>query len=307
MTTREDDGVENMFICSTHEYIMMFSNFGRMYRIKAYEIPEGSRTGKGMNIVNVLPLMPEEEIISILPVGKDLTVDSSICMITEKGIMKRTALDAFRNVRKTGIIAINIDEDDRLKFVAITNGNDQLVVATKNGLAIRFSESDVREMGRTARGVRAIRLRENDSVVGLAVLKENARLLTVTENGYGRISSFDDYRLQSRGGKGITNYRCAKYNTGVAGVISVNDDEDIILISSDGIIIRIPVAEISSFSRPAKGVRVMRVGENGKVLSLATAEHDDEQVNAHAEEAEADSGEVEGEDSVEDTEETTEE
>ena len=292
MTTREDDGVENMYTCSTHEYIMMFTNFGRMYRIKAYEIPEGSRTSKGMNIVNILPLMSGEEIINILPVGKDLTVDSSVCMITSKGIIKRTAIDAFKNVRKTGIIAINIDEDDELKFVALTSGEDNLIVATKNGLAIRFNESQAREMGRTARGVRAIKLREGDCVVGLTVCKENTRLLTVTENGYGRISSFDDYRVQSRGGKGITNYRCEKYDTKVASIISVNEDEDIILISSGGIVIRIPVAEISSFNRPAKGVRVMRVAEGTKVLTVATAEHDDEQVNAHAEEAEADAAEI---------------
>ena len=292
MTTREDDGVENMYTCSTHEYIMMFTNFGRMYRIKAYEIPEGSRTSKGMNIVNILPLMSGEEIINILPVGKDLTVDSSVCMITSKGIIKRTAIDAFKNVRKTGIIAINIDEDDELKFVALTSGEDNLIVATKNGLAIRFNESQAREMGRTARGVRAIKLREGDCVVGLTVCKENTRLLTVTENGYGRISSFDDYRIQSRGGKGITNYRCEKYDTKVASIISVNEDEDIILISSGGIVIRIPVAEISSFNRPAKGVRVMRVAEGTKVLTVATAEHDDEQVNAHAEEAEADAAEI---------------
>lgn len=295
MTTREDDDVENMFICSTHEYIMLFTSLGRMYRIKAYEIPEGSRTSKGMNVVNIIPLMQGEEVISILPVGKDLTVESSISMITKNGTIKRTELDKFKNVRKTGIIAINIEDGDELKFVALTNGNEELLVATKNGNAIRFAETDVREMGRTAKGVRAIKLKENDEVVGMTVCKENERLLTVTENGYGRISEFSDYRLQSRGGKGITNYRCEKYSTGVASVLSVNNDEDIIIISSDGIIIRMPVAEISSFARPAKGVRVMRITGESKVLSVATAEHDEKEVNSEPEAAEPDSNETEPE------------
>ncbi len=295
MTTREGDVIENMFTCSSHDYILMFSNLGRLYRIKAYEIPEGSRTSKGMNIVNILPLMPGEKIINILPLDNKIDLDNPfyVCMITKKGTIKRTSIEAFKNVRKTGIIAINIDEDDELACVCRTKGEDEILVASKKGFAIRFNENQAREMGRTARGVRAIRLREGDEVIAMVVCEDGHELLTVTETGYGRISSFDDYRVQSRGGKGITNYRTAKFGD-VTAVIEVDDDEDIIMISSRGIIIRIPVEEISRFARPAKGVRVMRVNsESGeKILSIATAVHDEGEVTNHPEAAEADAGDV---------------
>jgi len=270
---------------------MMFSNLGRMYRLKAYEIPEGSRTSKGMNIINILPLMQGEKIMNFLPVGSDLSAESYICMVTKKGVIKRTSLDAFKNVRKTGVIAINIDEDDELSFVRKTTGEKQLVVATKKGMSIRFNESQARVMGRTARGVRAIRLKDGDEVVGMSICRENATLLTVTETGYGRRSSLEDYRIQSRGGKGLTNYRTAHYGD-VAAIKVVDEDDDLIIISSDGIIIRIPVAEISTYARPAKGVRVMRVSEDEKILSIARASHDEEEANSHPEEAEEDAADV---------------
>ena len=295
MTTREGDIVENMFTCSSHDYILMFSNLGRLYRIKAYEIPEGSRTAKGMNIVNILPLMAGEKIINILPLDNKIDLDNPfyVCMITKKGTIKRTSIEAFKNVRKTGIIAINIDEDDELAYVCRTKGDEDLMVATKKGFSIRFNESQAREMGRTARGVRAIRLREGDEVIGMLVCKEGKEILTVTETGYGRISSFDDYRAQSRGGKGITNYRTAKYGD-VAEIVAVDNNDDIIMITSTGIIIRVPVEEISRFARPAKGVRVMRVKVEleERILSIATATHDSEEVTDHPEAAEADAGDV---------------
>ncbi len=295
MTTREGDIVENMFTCSSHDYILMFSNLGRLYRIKAYEIPEGSRISKGLNIVNILPLMPGEKIINILPIDNKIDLDNPfyVCMITKNGTIKRTSIEAFKNVRKTGIIAINIDENDELAYVCRTNGDEELVVATKKGYSIRFNENDAREMGRTARGVRAIKLREGDKVIGMLVVKEGKEILTVTETGYGRISSFDDYRTQTRGGKGITNYRTAKYGD-VAEIIAVDNEDDIIMITSNGIIIRVPVEEISRFSRPAKGVRVMRVKtEQGeKILSIATATHDNDEVTDHPEAADADAGDV---------------
>ena len=312
MTTREGDIVENMFTCSSHDYVLMFSNLGRLYRIKAYEIPEGSRTAKGMNLVNILPLMPEEKIINILPLDSKIDVENLfyVCMITKKGTVKRTSIEAFKNVRKTGIIAINIDEGDELAYVCRTHGEDELMVATKKGYSIRFNESQAREMGRIARGVRAIRLREGDEVVGMVVCKQGKEILTVTETGYGRISSFDDYRIQSRGGMGILNYRTAKYGE-VAAIIAVDNDEDVIMITSNGIIIRVPVEEISRFARPAKGVRVMRVNTQSgeKILSIATATHDSEEVTDHPEAAEADAGETGGADEPEtdDADEITEE
>lgn len=294
MTTREDDIVENMFVCSSHDTIMLFSNLGRVYRIKAYEIPEGSRTAKGMNIINVVPLMPEEKITIILPCTVKDEEERYICMITKKGIIKRTRLSDFKNTRKTGIIAISIDDDDELGFVRMTTGNENLLVATKKGFAIQFNENAVRTMGRTARGVKAINMRENDSVIDMAICNENTRILTVTKTGYGRISPISCYRVQSRGGKGLMNYRTEKYGD-VAAVLPVEENEDIIMIASNGIIIRIFAGDISEFARPAKGVRIMRVADGEEILSVAKAEHDASEVNDKPEEADADAGTVEAE------------
>ncbi len=290
MTTREEDAVENMFVCSSHDYIMLFSNLGRMYRIKAYEIPEGSRTGKGMNLINILPLMPDEKITIILP-ASELDEDNYIAMVTKKGTIKRTKVSEFRNTRKSGIIAINIDEDDELGFVRMTNGKQNIFIATRDGLAIQFKEENVRSMGRTARGVRAINMREGDRVIDMAIVDEESRILTVTETGYGRISSIADYRLQSRGGKGLTNYRTEKYGK-VAATIPVGDNDDIIMIASNGIVIRIYVGDISQFNRPAKGVRVMKVAEGEKILSVALTEHNEDEVTEKPEEADADAGDA---------------
>ena len=288
MTTREDDAVENMFVCSSHDYIMLFSNLGRMYRIKAYEIPEGSRTAKGMNIVNILPLMPEEKITIILPTS-ELDEEHFITMVTKKGIIKRTKLSEFKNTRKSGIIAISIDEDDELTFVKMTGGDDNLLIATKKGMAIQFNENGVRAVGRNARGVKAITIKEDDEVVAMAVTDENTRLLTITETGYGRVSMISDYRLQSRGGKGLINYRVDKYGD-VAAVLEVTDNDDIIMIASNGILIRIFSGDISTFARPAKGVRVMRVGEGEKVLSVAVTEHSEDEETSLPDAPEADAG-----------------
>ncbi|MBR5223140.1 MAG: DNA gyrase subunit A [Clostridia bacterium] len=290
MTTREDDIVENMFVCSSHDYVMLFSNLGRMYRIKAYEIPEGSRTSKGMNMVNIVPLMPGEKITVILP-ASELDEEKYIAMVTKKGTIKRTKVSEFRNTRKSGIIAISIDDDDELAFVRMTDGNQNLFVATKNGLAIQFKETDVRAMGRNARGVRAISMRAGDEVVDMAVTVPDTKILTITETGYGRISNISDYRIQTRGGKGLTNYRTEKYGC-VAATIPVTGEEDIIMIASNGIVIRIFAGDISTFSRPAKGVRVMRVAEGEKILSVGIAEHNEAEVNDKPEEADADAGTV---------------
>ncbi|MBR3593305.1 MAG: DNA gyrase subunit A [Clostridia bacterium] len=286
MTTREEDAVESMFICDAHDPIMMFSNLGRVYRMKAYEIPEGSRQSKGMNIVNLLPLMAGEKITHIVPV-KDADENSYVVMVTDKGTIKRTKLSAYKNTRSTGIIAINLEDGEELAFVKITGGESELLIATKKGKSIRIDERDAREMGRTAHGVRAIKLREGDCVVGMTEITDESIILTVTETGYGRRSNAADYRLQSRGGQGVTNYNVQKYGD-VATVLSVTEDEDIIMIASNGIIIRIAVNEISTFARPAKGVRVMRVAEGEKILSIVTADHSDEEESAElpAEDAE---------------------
>ncbi len=294
MTTREEDSVENMFVCSSHDRIMLFSNLGRVYRIKAYEIPEGSRTSKGMNLVNVVPLMAGEKINVIIPVTATDEDERYICMITRQGVVKRTKLSDFKNTRKSGIIAISIDEGDELAHVRMTDGDNNLLVATKKGKAIHFNEHQVRSMGRTARGVKAINMAEDDIVVDMALCKEDTRILTVTETGYGRISPISHYRLQSRGGKGLTNYRVEKYGD-VAAVLPIEKNEDIIMIASNGIVIRIFGDTISEFARPAKGVRVMRVAEGERILSVAKAEHDEAEVNDTPEEADADAGAVDGE------------
>ena len=294
MTTREEDNLDNMFVCSSHDYVMLFSNLGRMYRIKAYEIPEGSRTSKGMNIINVIPLMPDEKITVILPCSVKDEEERYICMITKKGIIKRTRLTEFKNTRKTGIIAISIDDGDELGFVRMTGGEDMLLVSTKKGKSICFNEDQVRSMGRTARGVKALNMREGDSVVDMAICNENTRILTVTETGYGRISPISCYRVQSRGGMGLINYRVEKYGD-VAAVLPVEGNEDIIMIASNGIIIRIFAGDISELARPAKGVRVMRVAEGERILSVAKAEHDEGAVNDVPEAAEPDAADT-GED-----------
>lgn len=298
MTTREDDFVESMFVCSSHDYIMMFTNLGRVYRLKAYEIPEGTRTSKGMNVVNIIPLMPDEKVTKILACP-ELDNEQFVVMGTKDGVIKRTSMEAFKNTRKTGIIALELDEGDELRFVALTEGNSSLLVATKKGYSIRFDENDVRPMGRTARGVRAIKLRDGDEVVSMAACDEDTVLLTVTETGYGRRTAISDHRLQSRGGKGITNYRCEKYGD-VCAALAVSEDEDVIMISTDGIIIRIAAATISMFNRPSKGVRIMKFGQNpdARVLSVATAAHNEEEVTdvpdaPDADAAEADTSEPE--------------
>ncbi len=273
MTTREEDYAEYMFTCLSHDNIMFFTNTGRVFRLKAYEVPEGSRTAKGLNIINILQLAPDERITAMIK-AEDGEEERYLCMLTRKGIIKRTLLSAYENVRKSGLIAINIDDDDELRWVQLTNGEDELIIGTRDGIAIRFKESDARPLGRTARGVRSINLKEGDEVVGMAVATDDAMLLTVTETGYGRRSQFDDYRLQFRGGKGILNYRTARFGK-VASIASVKDEDDVIMISLGGVIIRVPVADINIFARPAKGVKVMRTGEGDALVTVAAVPHSD--------------------------------
>ena len=282
MTRRDEDVAQTMFTCSTHDFIMLFTSRGRVFRIKAYEIPEGSRTSKGMNVVNLLPLENEEKITAIVPVPKEAE-EVYLCMVTRNGIIKRTRLDAYNNVRKTGIIAICLDDNDELAWVKVTNGNDELVIATKEGMSIRFKETDARPIGRTARGVKAIELKDGDEVVGMATVGEGDTLLTVSETGYGRRSSFDDYRLQTRAGKGLINYKVASYGK-VAMITAVNEDDDVILISSDGIVIRMPIDQISTFARPSKGVRVMKTNDGEKVVTLSVTKREEDEETEETEE-----------------------
>ncbi|MCR4614530.1 MAG: DNA gyrase subunit A [Clostridiales bacterium] len=293
LTRREEDVVSTMFTASTHDYVMFFTTRGRTYRLKGYEIPEGGRTSKGMNIVNILPIDSDEKISAMIRVPKreegEEEYDPYVCMVTRKGTIKRTALSEYKNIRKTGVIAINLDEDDELAWVRLTSGHDDLIVATRKGMCIRFNESDARPLGRTAKGVRAISLRAGDEVVGMDVVDENKTILTISETGYGRRSQPNNYRLQSRAGKGITNYRTATYGD-VAAIATVDDNEDVILISSDGVIIRIPIDQITTFARPSKGVRVMRVTPGERIIAMSCAERDESQQDEVEIEVDADSG-----------------
>lgn len=279
MARREEDVAETMFIGSTHEYVLFFTNRGRVFRLKGYEIPESGRTSKGMNVVNLLPIEEGEKVEAMirvpkLPEGEEDT--RNICMVTRRGIIKRSALSLYQNIRKVGLRAINIDEGDELAWVRLTGGSDDLLVATRKGMSIRFNEADAREVGRVARGVKAITLREGDEVIGMAVLSGGGEVLTVSETGNGRRSPFSEYRIQSRGGKGLINYHVEKYGD-VAAVIVVEDTDDIIMIASDGVIIRIAADGINTLSRTSKGVRVMKVNPGEKLVTIARAEHDEEE------------------------------
>ena len=277
MNRREEDVATEIFFTGSHDYVMFFSTLGRVYRLKCYEIPEGSRNSRGMNIKNLLPLQPEERITSMIRV-RSFEEDQYLVMITKRGIIKRTRLSAYQNARKNGLIAIGLDEGDLLTWVRVTSGRDDLIAATKKGMAIRFHEEDIRELSRTARGVRAIRLAQGDEIVGMSILREGGLVLTVTETGFGRLSEQDNYRVQKRGGKGLLNYHTEKFGD-VAAIKVVDMDDDIILISEDGVIIRIAASSVRVCARPSKGVRVMKLQEGGKVVTLARVPHEEDQID----------------------------
>lgn len=285
MTQREEDFVEELFVCSTHDYILFITNQGRMHRLKCYQLPEGSRTSKGTNIVNLLSLEPDEKIAYMISV-KDFNPNQYLVMVTKKGLIKRTELSAYKNVRKNGLIAIHLNEEDELAFAKLTNGNHELLIATRNGMAIRISEQDARPLSRTARGVKAIKLRGNDVVVGMARLRPNATVMTVTDRGRGRRSQISEYTIQNRGGFGKINYKVSDSKGYVAGIKVVDEDDDLIMISDDGVIIRIRVSDVNIMSRHASGVRVMRLAEENRLVAIARAEHEDDQETALIEQTE---------------------
>lgn len=286
LSRKEEDFVEELFLASTHDYLLFVTDQGRIYRLKGYQVYEGSRTSKGTNIVNLLPLQDGEQVAGMLRVPKEHMQaedeqEKYLVIVTKNGIIKRTPLSAYANIRKSGLIAINLNEGDALAWTRITTGHNELLVATRNGMIIRFAETDARTMGRTATGVRAIRLSEGDSVVGCAILREGATVLTVTEEGKGRRTKESEYRIQRRGGKGIRNYGTSGH---VAGIKVMDETDDMILISLEGIIIRMHVEDINTQSRYGSGVRVMRLSENDRVVTVARTERDDSEETAKPEE-----------------------
>ena len=280
MKTKEEDVAKEMFVVNSHDLILFFTDKGKVHKLKCFEIPEGSRQSKGMMIANILPIEQDEKVTSMIKVDS-MDDDKYLIMVTKKGIIKRIHLSAYKTNRKGGLIALELLEGEELAWVKMPEGKDDVLVATKNGMAIRFNENDVRAMGRQARGVKAMNLSDGDEIVGMCVADDDDMILTVSETGFGRISKATDYRVQSRGGKGLTNYHTEKYGK-VATVQSVSLDDDIILISQSGIVIRINGESVRICNRPSKGVTLMKPGEDDKVITIATAPHESEIENANA-------------------------
>jgi DNA gyrase subunit A len=275
MKQREEDFVEDIFISSTHDNILFVTNFGNMFKLKCYEIPEGSKQSRGTNIVNLLSLAEGENIAAMMKTS-DFADNKFFVCITRQGLIKRTALSAYKNVRKNGLRAVTLNEGDEIAAAHLTEGDSSVLIATAGGMAIHFEESLVRKTGRTARGVRSIRLRMDDYVVGAAkVYDENCTILTVTERGMGRRADISSYRKQNRGGKGLTNYRITPARGLICGIKSLYEDDDVILINDEGVIIRIRANDLRVMSRYAGGVRVMRLGEDSRVVTFTRTEHDE--------------------------------
>ena len=277
LTTRENDFVKNMIITSTHDYLMFFTNTGKAHRIKAYEIPEATRTAKGTPVVNFLNLLQRERVTAVIPI-KEFAEDKFLIGVTKDGIIKKTALSNFDTNRKTGLIAMNLKDNDELIGIKQTTGNNNVIIVTKHGKCICFSEEDVRPMGRIAGGVRAIKLEKDDEVVSMELVEPGQELLVVTQKGFGKRTKVEEYKIQVRGGKGLLTYDKAKFKkTGeLIGAIVVDDEDDVMLINSDGIIIRMEAKEISKLGRATQGVKIMNVKEDTNIISLAKVARQDE-------------------------------
>ena len=288
LTTRDSDFVRDLIITSTHDYLMFFTDMGRVYKIKAYEIPEASRTAKGTPVINFLNLNSEERVTAVIPI-REFAASDCLVMVTKRGTIKKTPLSEFDTNRKTGLIAINLREDDKLIAVAQAGGNENILVVTREGKAIAFSEDDVRPMGRSAGGVRAILLDEGDEVVSMELdIDQTRKMLVISENGYGKRTPLTEYRLQTRGGKGVATYDKTKFErTGkLVGATLVDDEDEVMLINSDGVIIRIRANEVSTSGRATQGVKIMRVTEEGRIVSFAKVVDEDNQAKPGSNDAE---------------------
>ena len=268
IATREEDFVKQIFTASTHDIILFFSNKGKLYRLKGYEVPEAGRTAKGTAIVNLLSLDPGEKISAVIPIN-NFSEGKYLLMGTKNGLIKKTALTEYNSARKTGLLAITLKDDDELIDVRLTDGEDNVVMVTKKGMSITFDEKDVRPVGRTAQGVIGIRLDEDDSVIGMESIISNIKgtLLAITENGFGKRTELEEYRVQNRGGRGVVTYKVTPKTGDIVGIRIATDEEDVMLITDNGTIIRLNVKDISILGRATQGVTLMRTNE-GKVVSI---------------------------------------
>ena len=298
LQTREEDFVESIFTCSTHDYLLFFTDKGRMYKIKGYRIPEGGRTAKGTAIVNLLQLESDEKVTATIPI-KEFEEGKYLVMMTKNGTIKKTDLTEYDTARKGGIRAIELEEENELINVILTDGTKTLIIGTHGGNAIRFDENDVRPMGRIARGVRGIKLEEGDYVVGISVCREDGEVLVVSEQGFGKRTSLDEYKIQTRGGKGVTSYKISEKTGNVAGIHIVDNSNDIMLITSEGVIIRMAAADINTFGRVTKGVTMMRLDEGVRIVGVALTEHSEPEEENKEENVQTENKEVTTEDKVE--------
>ena len=282
-TTRDEDFVERMYVTSTHDPLMFFTNRGRVYQINCYEIPEAGRTARGTAIVNLLSLDAGEKVTAMLPVPADKVPGHYLVMATKKGCIKRTELSEFVNLRKAGLIALVLREDDDLISVELTDGKQDMLLGTREGMAIRFSETDMRPMGRSAMGVKSIELDDGDEVVDMAAVEDGAQVLSITRLGYGKRTNIDEYRLQTRGGKGIKAMNLTEKTGLLACQLLVHEEEDLLMITDDGTVIRTPVKDISVLGRNTQGVRIMRVDGDASIVHVARAEAEEEETEAENE------------------------
>ena len=274
MQTREEDAVTRLFVCSTHDYLLFFTNFGRVYRIKGYEVPEAGRTARGLAIVNLLSISQGETITAVVPV-RDFEKDDYLVMVTKSGVIKKTDMSAFANIRKTGITAVNLREGDELIAAFLTDGSKNIFAATRNGMGIMFDENDVRPMGRTATGVKAITLSDDDYVVSADFADKEDKLLNVTENGYGKRTDAEAFNVQHRGGKGVKIHQITDKTGLLSGVIKVSDNEELMIVTSEGVIIRLRGKEISTFGRVSQGVKLINLDDGVTVAGIAKINEED--------------------------------
>ena len=271
MTTNEEDFVEQMLTLQTHDYVLFFTNKGKVYRIKGYEIPEYSRQAKGLPIINLLPIEKDESIKAIVPIGNDENENNFVTFVTKRGLVKRTKLEEFENIRKSGKIAITLKENDELLSVNKTTGNDEIVIGASNGRLVRFNESEIRIMGRTASGVKGIDINDDTECVSAERINSEDELLIITENGYGKRTNIDEYRLTHRGSKGVKAMNITEKNGSIVSVKKVNQDEDLMIVTNSGIIIKIPIDQVSKMSRVTQGVRLINLKDNQKVSTVSSS------------------------------------